>query len=375
LVARVREKNKWKWKVGGKNLQNNASYILRALIILNKDAGSIDIDFLTGGTDLGHLFSVETENITNSIMAGLINVSRAKSFSFGSILDAERLLGNAVVKAFDDPSIQVTDSEVNGEYVRSLVIENKKFNREKGNAIKKILPELAKGKAADAATLKKLEKALNWFFEGLEKNVREEMQEKFQIDNLAELTQSPSYLDELGQLVEDVFNGKVPIMTGTRTIKLKLGLKPTANKPKRQATKRRVQAPKRQLKKPGRVPVVPPARRASKEKRQAFLNLSQIKLYVNSQLHDKMQEKMRGRRLHYQTGRLAHSAQVVNIQQTRKDTVALYYTYMKNPYATFAKGGSRHTAHRDVDNLITASVRSLAKEVIGNKFKTSIRGT
>jgi hypothetical protein len=65
--------------------------------------------------------------------------------------------------------------------------------------------------------------------------------------------------------------------------------------------------------------------------------------------------------LNYRTGRLAESAKLVKVSTSRQGLITAFYTYMKNPYATFSAGGrQQYPRSRDPKLLISKSIRELA---------------
>lgn len=65
--------------------------------------------------------------------------------------------------------------------------------------------------------------------------------------------------------------------------------------------------------------------------------------------------------LNYRTGRLAASAKVERLSQSREGMITAFYTYMKNPYATFSEGGrQQYPKSRDPKLLISKSIKEIA---------------
>jgi hypothetical protein len=359
----------------GQTFQNLIPHLLKIIFILSKDTNATRLLQLKGGLDLGHVVSVEVEVLRDSILAGL--GAQLTGVAKEQLQAAQESLLDAVVDVFDKPSYSLQESRINGRYVKTVILENSSDNKKKGTAVKKVITDLSRGKAAAVENKKLLEATLFKFLKNIEDQGFKDLERELSRIDFSELTDSPSYMKTLDSIVESAWLGRnIGNNAKIKKKQLKLSLqKPKA--PKVTKTKKKVVKAPNRLKSKPKIKLSPIAAslNISQSTRQSFLNLTKIKLYVNSHMHDRMQEKMKGQRLNYRSGRLARSAQVVNIQQTRKDTIALYYTYMKNPYATFAKGGKQHTPRRDVDNLIMASARSLAREVVANKFKLSIRGT
>jgi hypothetical protein len=74
--------------------------------------------------------------------------------------------------------------------------------------------------------------------------------------------------------------------------------------------------------------------------------------------------------LNYRTGRLASSAKVETMSQSRAGMITAFYTYMKNPYATFSEGGKQQNPKsRDPKLLIAKSIREIAQQQVGNRLR------
>jgi hypothetical protein len=104
-----------------------------------------------------------------------------------------------------------------------------------------------------------------------------------------------------------------------------------------------------------------------------FISPVSIKNLLNSKLAQQIQKNMgKGTArnvLNYRTGRLANSAEV-NEVNTRNGAITAFYSYMKNPYATFAPGGRQSSPEsRDPNRLIQLSIRQLATGIMANRLK------
>lgn len=74
--------------------------------------------------------------------------------------------------------------------------------------------------------------------------------------------------------------------------------------------------------------------------------------------------------LNYRTGRLAASATVEGISESRSGMITAFYTYMKNPYATFSEGGRQQNPRsRDPKLLIGTAIREIAATRVGNRLR------
>lgn len=92
---------------------------------------------------------------------------------------------------------------------------------------------------------------------------------------------------------------------------------------------------------------------------------SSLMMLLNFHLHDVVAANMgngdQRRILNYRTGRFATSTEVKSVSISRDSAVTAYYTYMKNPYATFSEGGRmEYPKTRDPKLLISKSIREIA---------------
>jgi hypothetical protein len=74
--------------------------------------------------------------------------------------------------------------------------------------------------------------------------------------------------------------------------------------------------------------------------------------------------------LNLRSGRLAESAEIVKISESRTGAITAFYTYMKNPYATFSQGGKQqYPRSRDPKTLISKSIREIAQQLKINELR------
>lgn len=103
-------------------------------------------------------------------------------------------------------------------------------------------------------------------------------------------------------------------------------------------------------------------------------NLLSLQNLINRQLQDVVSANMGDGTsrslLNYRSGRLASSAKVEYMSQSRAGMITAFYSYMKNPYATFSEGGQQDTPKsRDPKLLISKSIREIAAEQVGNRLR------
>lgn len=74
--------------------------------------------------------------------------------------------------------------------------------------------------------------------------------------------------------------------------------------------------------------------------------------------------------LNLRSGRFAESVQVNSISESRQGMITAFYSYMRNPYATFSQGGrQQYPRTRDPKLLISNSIRQLAKQLMIEKLR------
>lgn len=103
--------------------------------------------------------------------------------------------------------------------------------------------------------------------------------------------------------------------------------------------------------------------------------LANLQLILNSQLQNVVSANMgdgdRRDILNYRSGRLAESVQVERLSRSRTGMITAFYTYMKNPYATFSGGGRQQSpGSRDPKLLIAKSIRDIASQHVSNALRS-----
>ena len=112
-------------------------------------------------------------------------------------------------------------------------------------------------------------------------------------------------------------------------------------------------------------------------KKQALpktVNLVNLLAILNSQIQDVVSANMgdgsRKDILNYRTGRFASTVNIDHLTMSRDGLISVFYTYMKNPYATFSAGGRQDRPKtRDPKLLIGKSIRDIASQVVANKLR------
>jgi len=148
--------------------------------------------------------------------------------------------------------------------------------------------------------------------------------------------------------------------------------KPTvAKKPKTSVAKPKLTAPKQKTSSTD-ISANKSVRR--KVRTDSAINLDKLLLIINQQLQDVISANMGSGSdrnvLNYRTGRLAASAKVESLSESRAGMITAFYTYMKNPYATFSQGGQQsNPTSRDPKLLISRSIREIAQTQVSNTLR------
>ena len=154
---------------------------------------------------------------------------------------------------------------------------------------------------------------------------------------------------------------QTPKLIGKKTTEIK---KPKSNKSKIQTLKNlksKVQAIKSD---PNKIKEIP----------ESSVNLPNLLALINSQLQDVISANMgegKSRNiLNYRTGRFASTVKVEQLSSSKEGMISAFYSYMKNPYATFSAGGRQSTPKtRDPKLLISKSIREIAQQVVSNNLR------
>lgn len=107
----------------------------------------------------------------------------------------------------------------------------------------------------------------------------------------------------------------------------------------------------------------------------ATLNLVNLQNLINASLVEQVKRNMgTGNRrdvLNLRSGRFAESVRVERMSESRQGMITAFYSYMKNPYATFSQGGAQDTPKsRDPKLLIAKSIREIAAEQVANRLRS-----
>lgn len=105
--------------------------------------------------------------------------------------------------------------------------------------------------------------------------------------------------------------------------------------------------------------------------------LTSLQTLLNSALVQRIKENMgdgsRRDILNLRSGRFAESVKVERLSESRAGMITAFYSYMKNPYATFSDGGRQgYPKSRDPKLLISKSIREIAATQVGNRMRAVV---
>lgn len=93
---------------------------------------------------------------------------------------------------------------------------------------------------------------------------------------------------------------------------------------------------------------------------------------ISANMGDQPEPGGQRRILNYRTGRFANSAEVERLTMSKDGMVTAFYSYMKNPYATFSEGGRQYKSSRDPKKLISESIHEIARQYVGNRMRAVV---
>ena len=109
----------------------------------------------------------------------------------------------------------------------------------------------------------------------------------------------------------------------------------------------------------------------------AGISLVGLQQLINIHLQDVISANMGGggsrNVLNYRTGRFASTVKVERMSQSRQGMITAFYSYMKNPYATFSDGGAQEQPKaRDPKLLIAKSIREIVGQQVASRLRAVV---
>jgi len=179
------------------------------------------------------------------------------------------------------------------------------------------------------------------------------------INNLLRVRSSPSTLEDIAETIANTISGK-KLRNTSKVIKLVDIINPI----KKQRIKIKIKQNK-----------TTNLRKASGTIIKETSNLTALQNLLNASLVEQVKKNMgNGSRrdvLNLRTGRFAESVEITRMSESRQGMITAFYTYMKNPYATFSAGGRQeYPRSRDPKLLIAKSIREIAAQQVGNRLRS-----
>lgn len=178
---------------------------------------------------------------------------------------------------------------------------------------------------------------------------------------LLKVKSSPSVYDNIEQVLFDSLTGKRSKKT-KRSIPLLNNTTPIKKRRKKVEVKLNQQGGRATKKDPGTIRFTTQA------------DLTTLLVLLNQHLKDQIRKNMGTGNstsvLNYRTGRFAESVRVESLSESRQGMITAFYSYMKNPYATFSQGGQQELPRtRDPKLLISKSIREIVGQQVANRLR------
>ncbi len=292
------------------------------------------------------LFDITTTN-PNSFISGSVNLNKAASIY---VKKTEQIEQSVVVeKSFGDGFINIF-VQFGGSIV---TLENSLENQERGRTLEK-----AEKFGTNKIVLQKLVTRFKDIKDTAIKGQYNTTELGRIIRNLFKYSSSPSGLDHIVHQIFSSISGKKAE---------RFNQKRKSSKKKKITTTTKINLPTN-LTTGKKVP--------SKISIPSNLSYSAVslQLLINANLAQKIKENMGdGNRrdvLNLRSGRLAESAKVERLSESRQGMITAFYSYMRNPYGTFSDGGrQQYPRSRDPKLLISKSIREIAEGQVANRLR------
>jgi hypothetical protein len=292
------------------------------------------------------LFDITTTN-PSSFVSGSINLNQAASIYVKKTEQIEQSV--TVEKSFGDGFVNIF-VQFGGSIV---TLENSLENQERGRTLEK-----AEKFGTNKAVLQKLVARFKDIKDTAIKGQYNTSELGRIIRNLFKYSSSPSGADHIvHQIISSI-----------------LGKKVEGFKQKRSASKKKKVTTTTKIKLPTNLNIGKKHSPKVSLPNGTPINLASLQSLLDALLIQKVKDNMgdgsRRDVLNLRTGRLAESAKVERLSESRAGMITAFYTYMKNPYATFSAGGMQQMPRsRDPKALISKSIREIAATQVGNRLR------
>jgi hypothetical protein len=234
-----------------------------------------------------------------------------------------------------------------------------------------------------AASLKEFEKALADLDKKLvtySKELSKVLAKTTNPSYLVELRTSDNVPEYLGKLYKDILESKGTNRSIQKTTAQVQALKSEKLSTKVSSPLNAVKIPLANMKtKLAKIKSELNATKSAKAQPASVVSLDLVTLQniINSQLQDVVSANMGNGSsrniLNYRTGRFAGSVKVESMSESRQGMITAFYSYMKNPYATFSTGGAQaNPRSRDPKLLISKSIRDILATQVDNRLRAVV---
>ena len=296
------------------------------------------------------------EEIGSAISA--VYATNKKSKGFADL--GKQLLSSSIVNIEQQTLVDMTRKITATEEKIAVTFEVGAFNKFKGTiaaSIKNAFTNLLDQMISDPDGLPKI------YNEALKKAIKTELTK----DNIKEIFPNVSASKTLKEAVKDVYTS---IISGKKVAKYSSGKKIPQQKITNniKLTAKNLKLNSKRIPNPGSANSI----RKSVEEQ---VSLTALQNLLNASLVEQVKRNMgNGTRrdvLNLRTGRFAESVEVTRLSESRQGMITAFYTYMKNPYATFSVGGRQeYPRSRDPKLLIAKSIREIAAQQVSNRLRS-----
>lgn len=313
----------------------------------------------------GHVFSVAT-NVAEQTKRNLLASNAAQETKNTIIPILDNLIRQLQADDLASSNVKSIDFDLYGKYSKNpykyiVEMQPEEVNRASGTASAPITNALRR--YFDPANYVQIEK----FF-------KTRATEDSFIQKLIIAKGSPSYVEILETHLVNALKGKENTIVTyklprTKISSEKITVDTSGYRKELQVTVQKVKKLANAVKKATAL-----AKASEQNRAPDSLNLISLQNLINQQLQDVISANMGDGSsrtvLNYRTGRLAGSAKVENMTESRAGMITSFYSYMKNPYATFSDGGQQsRPKSRDPKLLIAKSIREIAATQVANQLR------
>jgi hypothetical protein len=317
----------------------------------------------------GHVFSIAT-NVAEQTRRNLASSNTAQKTKDALLPILDQIINDLKAADLASSNIKSLDVDIYSKYSKNpykyvVEMQPEETNRASGVA-----------SAPVTNALRRYFTPQNWV--EIDKFFRKRAQDDDFIQSLIKAQGSPSFINLIQkELVETIKYGKSVSKKEFKTPKIKVSTESIKVNNKKikdniKDTIKKVTKLKQGLSKAAAIAEKSYGLQATSQEQTNLISLQNL---LNANLVEQVKRNMgNGTRrdvLNLQTGRFAESVEVTRLSESRQGMITAFYTYMKNPYATFSAGGRQeYPRSRDPKTLIAKSIREIAAEQVSNRLRS-----